>query len=345
MESLTENKIHIKRVSGLDFIKIIATMLIVFHHYQQVMDIQFASVNFDRGDFYFGYLVELFFIISGFVIVYGKRNDRIIKDFLHKIFRIYPMCTAANIAYCIAILFFFLKFNKMVYRLNFEILIKSFLLIYQPNVIALKNPTWYLCVLIHCYLMWEIIRFICRDNRKKELVFAFILIFGFTILKFLNFFPDLPVRGYIPFWIGVAIAHLQTKRYYIKGVIVVAVLSVLSTLVFLHLGLFKEFYRILLVYLYWPLVASVAILISDNLIFSNNVEWIKKGAVLSWIIYIWHGFCLNVIKWSADEVGIAIPQKRIYMIITYVLIVVWSLGVWICSKKIKAFIRKEKKNE
>jgi len=57
-----------KRNYGLDFLKIVATILIVFHHYQQVLNVEFAGINFFGGKFYFGYLVELFFLISGFLM-------------------------------------------------------------------------------------------------------------------------------------------------------------------------------------------------------------------------------------------------------------------------------------
>lgn len=53
------------RYSELDFIKIIATALIVCHHFQQVLEIKFDYINFYYGRFNFGYLVEMFFIISG----------------------------------------------------------------------------------------------------------------------------------------------------------------------------------------------------------------------------------------------------------------------------------------
>lgn len=38
-----------KRNYALDFFKIVATILIVFHHYQQVLNIEFESINFYGG--------------------------------------------------------------------------------------------------------------------------------------------------------------------------------------------------------------------------------------------------------------------------------------------------------
>ncbi len=55
-----------KRVYSLDALKIIAATLIVFHHYQQFTETEFKYINFYSGSFYFGRLVELFFLLSGF---------------------------------------------------------------------------------------------------------------------------------------------------------------------------------------------------------------------------------------------------------------------------------------
>ena len=55
------------RQYSLDFIKIIATIFIIFHHYQQfICGVLDSGVNYYGGIFNFGYMVELFFILSGY---------------------------------------------------------------------------------------------------------------------------------------------------------------------------------------------------------------------------------------------------------------------------------------
>ena len=80
-----------KRYYNLDIIKMISSILIVFHHYQQLSGITFDGINFYGGKFLFGYLVELFFMISGFVtiVVYKEGSNHQLKQFLHKCIRIY----------------------------------------------------------------------------------------------------------------------------------------------------------------------------------------------------------------------------------------------------------------
>lgn len=55
-----------KRNSAMDCLRVLATVLIVFHHYQQFTGVRFAYINFWDGRFYFGWLVEFFFVMSGY---------------------------------------------------------------------------------------------------------------------------------------------------------------------------------------------------------------------------------------------------------------------------------------
>lgn len=45
-----------KRISGLDLLKIIATVMIIFHHYQQITGAWWGASSFYGGLFYYGEL-------------------------------------------------------------------------------------------------------------------------------------------------------------------------------------------------------------------------------------------------------------------------------------------------
>lgn len=66
-------------IYGLDYAKIIAASLIVCHHYQQVFGCTFDGINFYGGKIVFGYFVELFFTISGFLTLYSEQQQTLVR--------------------------------------------------------------------------------------------------------------------------------------------------------------------------------------------------------------------------------------------------------------------------
>lgn len=92
-----------KRIFILDTLKIIATILIVFYHYQQILNIEFNKINFFGGKFYFGHLVELFFLISGFLmfnyIEKIKQGLSFEEFFINRLKRLLPLMTIGAISY------------------------------------------------------------------------------------------------------------------------------------------------------------------------------------------------------------------------------------------------------
>ena len=63
-----------KRYYSLDILKFIAAILIIFHHFQQSFDVKYSGFNFFGGDIYFGNIVELFFMLSGFFMAMGAER-------------------------------------------------------------------------------------------------------------------------------------------------------------------------------------------------------------------------------------------------------------------------------
>ena len=81
------------RISNLDIIKILAAIAIVFHHYQQCFSVQFDSGALNKSLPLLGYLVELFFIISGFfaartVVGTSKTKKSFFKYYRKKFLRL-----------------------------------------------------------------------------------------------------------------------------------------------------------------------------------------------------------------------------------------------------------------
>lgn len=64
-----------KRIYSLDFLRIPAAMMIVMHHFQQAFSAFFPNhINYFGGRFSFGYVVEFFFVLSGFLMLPAVRK-------------------------------------------------------------------------------------------------------------------------------------------------------------------------------------------------------------------------------------------------------------------------------
>jgi peptidoglycan/LPS O-acetylase OafA/YrhL len=105
-------KIIQNRNGAIDALKIIGGVLIVFLHYQGLTGAHFSGFNFAHGTLFFGYIVELFYILSG--IVCTKMQHKIyqgtihFKDFLtNKFSRLLPMVIVSAIPYFIVTIIYY----------------------------------------------------------------------------------------------------------------------------------------------------------------------------------------------------------------------------------------------
>ena len=76
LEKSEVQEAKICRLNNIDFLKILLTYMIVLHHEFQALNIPNDAYN----------CVELFFIISGFMLVYNYKEDESIKEFIRKKF-------------------------------------------------------------------------------------------------------------------------------------------------------------------------------------------------------------------------------------------------------------------
>ena len=153
-----------QRDYSIDFIKIVATVLIVFHHYQQITGAYFDDgINFFNGTFYYGYIVELFFVISGyFMFSYISRIEDGLSFpifYFNRFIRLFPIMAMGAVAYEV-----FLVIYQHTYQSSWFDNMPTFwgtiiasLGIQSgwglPNL-CVNNPTWYISVLMLCYILF-----------------------------------------------------------------------------------------------------------------------------------------------------------------------------------------------
>ena len=103
---------------------------------------------------------------------------------------------------------------------DFYNIIRSFLLIPQPlDQLALNNPTWYLAVLIQCFILLEVCRYFWHRNSFFLKLLPVSVVSLCTVAKVTHMpceiFYVMYCRGLIPFFNGIILYQLlQAKERY-----------------------------------------------------------------------------------------------------------------------------------
>lgn len=202
-----------------DILRVVLTAFVLFHHYQQLTGTFFyRGINFYGGKFYFGYIVEVFFLMSGFFMVpyVAKIRDKMSFPafFGKRLIRLLPSMIVATLAYDIA-LFFYVRLCNGSLRYPTDINI------FGSIVTALGlgswsitkdfeiNPIcWYVSVLLLCYILMYIFVFLSRITKIPAGIMLAIPMIAGVIITHVTEFSVIPflstriARGYIHFFGG-----------------------------------------------------------------------------------------------------------------------------------------------
>ena len=182
-----------ERLFYLDFIRVVAMMLVVIYHFFKHFDISFNISAFNPLKLEFihlnlGFLgVTLFFIISGASLMYNYSEKIDYKRYFKRRFKsIYPMFW---IAYTVAFLYNFIANGNIDDTIPRSRLILSFLGIdgyfqyLAPNFYILGE--WFLGAIIFIYIIFPLYRKLLKKNKTLTLiVLIFHCILSIYILQF-----------------------------------------------------------------------------------------------------------------------------------------------------------------
>lgn len=321
-----------KRRGSLDFLKVLATVFIVFHHYQQVVNVQYSTgINFFGGIFYWGWMVELFFLISGFVMLpwYRRITENApgsdFKRFMsHRYRRFIPMLAVTAVSYelmCLAVRRIVPLLADGFIKLSVWGTVCNILCIQEGwcmENFEINNPTWYICVLMLCYIFfWLITDFSRRKNVSPVYGFLLMILLGFSLIKTdasCPFFNKQCARGYIEFFLGLLLA-LAEEKYELHGP-----WRNLFYLLFAAAALFgpdegiggKDFS---ICYLFFPLLLLLFTSDGAEKLFSAKL-WTTLGAI-QFHTFLWHLIVIECARVILTVSGAPL-EKRIYMFVTAV---------------------------
>ena len=294
-----------KRSYPLDFLKIVATIIIVLHHFQQNVNVVYDhSPNFWGSWFYWGYMVELFFLLSGYFMfkyIPKLQNEEITLAgwFSMRAKRLLPMVAITAIAYEVSILIYFLITGTN-WPYFGEVSIWGTLITmlgiqegWGLNNPGVNNPVWYVSVLLVCYVWFYIICALSKKLKCSPIYFFIGMIFlGFGIQTFginLPFLTSQLGRGYYSFFFGLLLAAFLDKHGIGKRLCITATavfISMVVLFVFFSQHAQKEPLVYLLTFLFFP---SIVVLLETDFakkIFSHEI-WGTLGNV-TFSVYLWH---------------------------------------------------------
>lgn len=302
-----------KNLDTFDLLKGIATVLIIFHHYQQVMECSFNGINFFGGWFYFGLLVELFFIISGLMTSYSNRfatNAGEVRYwggcFLHKLLRLFPMVTIACAATLLlkTVLAFQLNDAEQIQKLwNVKALVCNFLLLFRGwpklSMLGYNNPTWYICILLQCYVVfygihWASEKLPVKLHVKPIVLYGAFIVFSVGLFG-LQILPNDNFRGYECFFMGAILGELlmwlddrkatgkKNTNLCIMGVSSYILAILLAVAVSLRFDIALSQRRAVVFLIYPPLIVAAWYLRER---FSSKA--VRAFGKISFEAYLWH---------------------------------------------------------
>ncbi len=300
-----------KRRYSLDVLKICATVLMVFHHYQQVIGGRFRFVNFYDGRFYYGYLVELFFLLSGlFMLSYVERilsGLSFESFFKRRWLRLAPMLAVTAAAYEVLAVIYNTAVHgspegnmfSLLATLTASLGISAGGAFNSPDP-GVNNPAWYVCVLIICYAVLYIL---CRAAKKhgvspKYLFAAMVLLgiagrnYGFD-LPFLNGYT---CRGYYAFFAGVLLGGMINGRRLPLGLYAAAAavcIGIPATIVFVP-SFVNNGIEFIVTFIFYPaLIILFASPLASRLL---KARFIGTLGAISFNVFMWHASLLLLLK-------------------------------------------------
>lgn len=237
------------REYSFDVVKFLAISIIVLHHYQQDVGAFFEhGPNWYGGEFYWGYLVELFFIISGYFAFSSVVKIRLGESFgsfyLKKYLRFLPMIVICG-AICLVTKYLCLTYVDHQVDVTFTLwnIVASLTGVarWLDTALMVNNPMWYVSVLLLCLIVFYFATAKCRRESDLALVYGAVIGVGLVMRSVCAggiqapFFNADIARGLISFFLGLELAFLF-KRHprAVNAVTIATAIAVIALFIFFY---------------------------------------------------------------------------------------------------------------
>lgn len=325
---------------GLDMLKFISALIILFHHYYLNTGINELRI-FAHG----GIFVELFFMISGFFGGVKKEKSlrfTYIEYLLNVCRRFVPMAMLSVSIYAICGVTYYILIGEW-YRdvaIDFWSLYNSLLLTFAGGAVGnisrgINNPIWYLCVLVICHtLLYFIHRLSNRYNVSRVYGYLLIVMVGVAATTYeinIPFCNPLVARGYYSFFVGAILAVMvENGLLNSKKPLVISILTILIYVTPKCIGwdFLYENWKLSMPFVLYPAIMMLGIYPIFDDVTSKAMRFLSGW---SFEIYLWHG-ALLVIQGLLYAFGIVNYELKTFIVFSGVTTIV-SLFMYIAIEK------------
>ncbi len=337
-----------RRDHSLDLLKILATLVIVLHHYERAFGIHFDTWNFGNGAFNFGHAVELFFIISGY-LSYSKISKiqnglSFGRYFSAKYLRLVPLTVLCSALTAIYALYVWHGDNFSLLR----VLMVAFCVFTGRNngQVFFNSHLWYLGVLLICYAVFYMIIYLSQRLRINwRYACFFVIITGVSVhsagwdVPFLN--PN-TARGYMAFFTGLMLASgLEERRPTFRMAVSALLVVVFSTLILIFRYDLLDYGIIyFLTFIYYPALIVFFEFAPVGKLFDHRFFGTAAGICFN--VYIWHfefnTFC--AIEVERHGWGIDFCSRKAEIIMLLLSIAIGAFSFYVIERPLTKLIRK-----
>ncbi|MCR4715769.1 MAG: acyltransferase [Lachnospiraceae bacterium] len=323
-----------ERLYNLDWLRFFASVIIVIHHFQQITGAEYLAIF---GSF--GWVTELFFIVSGFLAADNYDKKKTFKEYIiPKYAKFIPMCWLTMTVFAGIVFSYYAYTGEWIDNQKYDLatVITSYLFCNQGWLIdfsvGLNNPIWYIDVLILCYILIFVINKYARSTLARLIIYILIVVavylavFVFSFRTY--FFWWSTQRGLIGFFLGAVfqkIYKIEKNALYYLGIpfLLVFIYSLING---------KALYAISFICL-MSFIVILALVVKQ--IHANEIV-----SVLAYEAYLWHCPVFLLIVAFDKLFNIGINYSILFMIISIIVIELFSYLMYICyeipvAKKVK----------
>ncbi len=340
-----------ERIYSLDILRILATFGILFYHFQQVFDYTPEGtwknvLNFHTSTFNWSYLVEFFFVLSGFLAFSDVKklcDDSLsFSKFVGKKYaRLLPAIIMPCAFYTIICYIFRSSFGNGEWFFDTVVDIPATLSamlgiqfwgVFGGNYI--NYPLWYVDVLLFCYIVMGII---VKLSRKLGLSY----VYGFIAMIFLgivlwNYEVEIPffnmslARGYYAFFFGLLLGKVKSddreqKTDRISTLVFCLIVFALSmSFVLLRHQWFEDYDKYIYTFIAYP---SLIIAFLNPLVqkLFHCKFWGSIGKV-TYDVYVWQVVVYFLAAFIDKKAGLSVSLNSVGGMLIWVA-VTWVVGV------------------